>query len=67
MRKTTKKRRDQMFELSVLVKSWITDIDSLGNETAYSDDIIEHIYSKIKDIRSSIYTELGMSEPVDEK
>lgn len=39
--KTLKTRIQKIEKVKSLLEEWINDVRSLGNETAYSDDILE--------------------------
>lgn len=39
--KTLKTRIQKIKKVKSLLEEWINDVRSLGNETAYSDDILE--------------------------
>lgn len=52
------RRIKAMGELLDLVREWMRDVQSIGNETAYSDDIIRHVYNKAKEIKEQLDKEL---------
>ena len=48
--KGTKERFDILNEMQTLIEEWVGYVDSLGNECAYTDSIIELIQKKAKDL-----------------
>jgi hypothetical protein len=48
--KTTEERVSIMFEVENLVDKWHKYIESFGNESAYTDSLIEQIQKLIKEV-----------------
>lgn len=48
--KTTKERIKIMLEIKSLVEEWLGYVKSYGNESAYTDSIIELIQEKANDL-----------------
>lgn len=54
-----KKEERLMEELHQLVEFWLRDVKSLGNQTAYSDSILDSVLKKADEIRGIAEAQFG--------
>ncbi|MBQ2619770.1 MAG: hypothetical protein IJF84_00355 [Thermoguttaceae bacterium] len=57
--KLDKKKERLMEELNQLSAIWLKDVKSLGNQTAYSEDILRSVLKKAHEIESVLDKQYG--------